>query len=187
MYFHVLSPASLWSCWQNRLLPLEPLLWLADCTLSDTRLGLSLAGALTISLVNTAESHVVMFGYSYRRTGWTGQAGWGWEKRVIPWWHHTESEYETRCFTNIFLRMDSVKILWESLLTPFKSLRIIKAQKMYFTQYGPFKIAFGSVVLSTFVKSTVLHVNKWKVFTYLHVSIYIKSMLIHISAINTVH
>ena len=44
VYFHVLSSASLWSCRQNRLFcpPLEPLLWLADCTLSGTLPGLSL-------------------------------------------------------------------------------------------------------------------------------------------------
>ena len=52
------------------LLPLEPLLWLADCTLSDTRPGLSPVSFWRIWLslaVNTAESHVGMFGYRYRR------------------------------------------------------------------------------------------------------------------------
>ena len=45
-------------------LPLEPLLWLADC---DQAYHWSHSGALTISLVATDESHVVMFGYCYRR------------------------------------------------------------------------------------------------------------------------
>ena len=40
--------------------PLEPLLWLADCTLSGTRPGLSL---VSFTLVNPAESYVC----SYRR------------------------------------------------------------------------------------------------------------------------
>ena len=60
------SLLSLWSCRQNRLFSPASwaLIWLADCTLSDTRPGLSPV-SFTLA-VNTAESQV-MFGYIYSR------------------------------------------------------------------------------------------------------------------------
>ena len=103
-------------------LPLEPLLWLADCTLRWRGAG-----------VVGSEAGLV-------------PAGWGWETSAIPNDIIRGRKYETRRFNNIFVSMDWVKGSQNDCFhtlrvptDPFKKLLIVKAQKMYFTQYGPFR------------------------------------------------
>ena len=92
-------------------LPLEPLLWLADCTLSDHWPGLSPVSFWSIwwSLaVNTSESHLVLFAaiedqlyiYSLLQQDVVTDYPIVFLQCCLLW---------LACFDNIFLRMDWVK------------------------------------------------------------------------------
>ena len=68
VYFHVLSSASRWREQAVYACLLSPSDWLTALWVTrDQAYYWSHSSAFTISLVNTAESHVFMFGYSYRR------------------------------------------------------------------------------------------------------------------------
>ena len=104
----------------------EPLLWLADCTLSG---------------VVGSDTQLV-------------PAGWGWEKSVIPWWHHTGEEVRNAYFLEWSEKVHGVNVF---ILVPTDPLQVITDSKspenVFLHNKGPL---IFKCMIHTYIENSVL-------------------------------